>query len=432
MKVVFNLALLLAFAFLGAARADACQCMFGGGAVCQDYWTAAAVFVGTVVDIKTVTVKRENYDQRQRLVRFTLEEPFRGVAGAEVEVLTGMGGGDCGIEFKAVQRYLVYATLFEGKLFTGICMRTKPIESAAEDLKYMRGLKNAKPGGAIYGEVRSYTQNRNGEPRAGASISIDGPEPREITADAKGAYRFDGLPAGEYTVKLSPPAGTNSRQTEHKVTLANGGCAVVSFWLENDGQISGRVLDLQGLPINKAEIVLTEADKERYRGHIDYAYSDQDGRYAFKLVPPGRYTLTIRFDGMTSQNRPFPQMYYPGVSDRAQAKVITVAEGQALANYDLQMPPLPLEYEVTGSVVWPNGKPAAEARVGYVVKGDSVFYAINQEDGATFRFKAYEGLTLTLRASIENSKSKNLYGPWIEVTVKPDLPPVKLVLPAPE
>ncbi|HVQ38453.1 MAG TPA: hypothetical protein VMS31_13015, partial [Pyrinomonadaceae bacterium] len=136
---------------------------------------------------------------------------------------------------------------------------------------------------------------------------------------------------------------------------------------------------------------------------------DEDGNYAFKRIPPGRYILTIRFDGMSSQNRPFPLLYHPGVSDKAAAKVITIGEGQTIADYNLEVPPLPQEHEVTGKVVWSDGAPAVGARVGYMLAGDAVFYAAKDEAGSSFSVKAYEGLRLTMRASIEPEKGKQVY-----------------------
>jgi len=392
------------------------------------------VFVGTVIEIKVVNIRRGEHDLPQRLVRFSLDEPFRGVESGQVEVMTGMGGGDCGIAFEQTQQYLVYASSFEDKLYTGICMRTKVVAVAVSDLEYMRGLKDAKSGGAVYGEVTSYMRKENGErvrqSVAGAKIIVDGLDKKETSTDAKGAYRVDGLPAGDYTVKISPPESMTARETEKKINLANGGCAGASFWLENDGRLSGRIFNPQGLPVSRAEVFLIEFDKERYRGHSDAAYSDQEGRYAFKLIPPGRYVLSIRFDGMTSQNRPFPAMYYPGVSDRTQAKVITVGKGQTIANYDLEMPALPLEHEVAGSVVWSTGKPAVDARVEYMLVGDAVSYS-TKTDGANFSFKAYEGLRLSMRASIELEKGTYVYSEWVMVTVAPGLTAVKLILPQP-
>jgi hypothetical protein len=295
MKVFRTVGVLLALTLVIAVEAYPCDCQFGGGAVCQDYWKASAVFVGTVIESKTVNIKRGEYDQQERLVRFSLDEPFRGVEGAQLEVMTGMGGGDCGVAFTQTQQYLVYASSFEGKLYTGICMRTKPISAAAADLEYMRGLKNATSGGAVYGDVSANRRNEKGatvrQLVAGAQIIIDGAVKKEVRTDAKGAYRFDGLPAGDYTVKISPPENTTTGQTEEKITLARGGCAVVSFWLENDGRLNGRIFNPQGLPVNNAEVFLIEFDKERYRGHWDAAYSDARGQICFQANSSGPLCL---------------------------------------------------------------------------------------------------------------------------------------------
>ena len=56
---------------------------------------------------------------------------------------------------------------------------------------------------------------------------------------------------------------------------------------------------------------------------------------------------------------------YPGVADRSQAKIFISREGEAVENYDIQVPPLPPELEVRGVVTWSDGRPAPTARVGY-------------------------------------------------------------------
>lgn len=162
MRTLRSLMCLIVFLMIGTAEAYACSCAFGGGAVCQDYWQASAVFVGTVIDTKTVSIKRETYEQQQRLVRFSMDEPFRGVEGAQVEVMTGLGDSDCGIGFVQSQQYLVYASLFEDKLYTGICMRTKKVSAATSDLEYIRGLRTGKSGTAVYGEVVRYQRDQQG------------------------------------------------------------------------------------------------------------------------------------------------------------------------------------------------------------------------------------------------------------------------------
>lgn len=416
------------------SRVDACSCM-GPGPVCQDYWGASVVFVGTVIDSKLVPIKIGGFDHQERLVRLSIDEGFRGVEGAQVEVATGLGGGDCGFGFRQAQQYLVYAYEFEGRLTTGICTRTKDISAAAVDLKYMRGLRNGSAGGSIYGEVVAHLRNETGgsdkQAIPAATVTFSGVTTKEIKTNAKGEYRVDALPPGDYTVKVNLPNGMTIRESEHKVTVSPGGCALVSFWLDNDGQINGRVLNPQGLPVNKAEITLMEFDKPRYRGYVDYSYSDEEGNYGFKRLPFGKYVLAIRFDGLTSQNRPFPEIFYPVVSDRSQAKIFSIGKGQAISDFNLEMPPLPLEFEVAGNVVWSDGKPAVGARVSYMVVNDAISYAANKNGESNFSFKAYEGLKLALNASFEPADGKNVYSEWVNVTVAPGAPSIRLVLPRP-
>lgn len=138
MKSLFIVAAIVALLAVSAGKVIACSCA-GTQVPCQAYGEASAVFVGTVIESRTITVKRGNYDSKQRVVRFTIDSPFRGVEGAEVEVQTGLGGGDCGFGFVQTQQYLVYAYEHEGKLSTGICTRTRPITRAGEDLSYIQG-----------------------------------------------------------------------------------------------------------------------------------------------------------------------------------------------------------------------------------------------------------------------------------------------------
>ncbi|HMH43043.1 MAG TPA: carboxypeptidase regulatory-like domain-containing protein, partial [Pyrinomonadaceae bacterium] len=406
-RILFVILAVLAFE---GASVFACECA-GERPACQEYGEASAVFIGTVINSRIVTVKESPYLERMRAVRISLDESFRGVEGAEVEVLTGFGGGDCGFGFRETQQYLVYAYLSEQdqKLHTSICTRTKLISAADKDLAYIRGLSKAKPGAMISGEIvknlRNDTDVRN-QPLAGVKVIVEGEKKFEAVTDDKGQYRLDQLPEGEYIVKPVLPGNLATRGPDRKVKLADRGCAEVSFWLESSARMTGRVLNPQGLAVPKAEIFMIEADKERYRGHWDAAYSDEEGKYSFNLIPPGRYVLIIRYDGMTSQNRPFPTIYYPGVSDKSQAKVFAIGEGQVVDNYDLQVPPMPTEGDVQGIVVWADGRPAAGARVEYEMSGQAIMYGAKVDEQGHFSFKAYQDLKLTLRASIEIEKGK--------------------------
>jgi hypothetical protein len=175
---------------------------------------------------------------------------------------------------------------------------------------------------------------------------------------------------------------------------------------------------------------MIEADQEKYRGHWDAAYADDDGKYSFKFIPAGRYVLQIRFDGLTSQTRPFPTMYFPGVADKSQATLFAVAEGQAIEK-DLVVPPMLSEYEVSGTVTWSNGLVVPDARLEYEIPNEAIAYGAKIDDQGRFKFKAYEGLRVVMRATVER-KGQIFYSNWVTVNVANNPEPVKLVMIGPE
>jgi hypothetical protein len=432
MKNTLILTFALLIIALGSVDARACTCA-GESAPCQEYWEASAVFIGTVIEGRLVPVKIGEYEHQQRAVRISIDEAFRGVEGAEVEVITGLGESACGFGFRRAQQYLVYAYRDESdqKLHTSICTRTRAISEADPDLLYIRGLSKARPGATISGQVVRQLRNETGgsepDPLAGVKVTLSGPQTYAAVTNAKGEFKIEDLDPGEYTVVPVAPKGLALRGEDTKVKVENRGCAVVHFWLESNARISGSVINPQGLPVPKAEVTILEAHKETYNGYMDYAYAEENGAYALKLIPPGRYVLRMRYDGMSSQQRPFPVVYYPGTPDRSQARVFTIAEGESI-DLDIKVPPLPAESEIRGQVVWPDGKPATNANVGYQVPKESFFYSLKLDEQGRFSFKAYNGLTLTISAHVQVAKENHVNAYSSPITVGVHTEPVKLVL----
>src|SRR5919204_2850538 len=111
--------------------AEACRCI-PQPTPCEAFWADGAVFVGRVSAIEPNTKSGAPAWFGNRLIRFDVIEPFRGVTTPQVEVLTGSGGGDCGYPFKMNRTYLVYADQAKDApvLGTGICSRTRRIDQA--------------------------------------------------------------------------------------------------------------------------------------------------------------------------------------------------------------------------------------------------------------------------------------------------------------
>ena len=93
---------------------------------------AQAVFSGKVTKIA-------DHDEHHWAVTFQSTATWKGTDAKEVTVLTGKNDGICGYKFAKGKTYLVYANESvrdEVKyLATGICHRTKLLETAAEDLE---------------------------------------------------------------------------------------------------------------------------------------------------------------------------------------------------------------------------------------------------------------------------------------------------------
>src|SRR5262249_59083455 len=64
----------------------------------------------------------------------------------------------------------------------------------------------------------------------------------------------------EYTVRLEPPKGMSEQ--EQRVTVADRGCAEVSFWPRWDGRLSGTVFDAEGQPATGVRVYLIKAEKQ--------------------------------------------------------------------------------------------------------------------------------------------------------------------------
>src|SRR5882672_73494 len=133
---------------------QACSCM-EPGPPCQAAWAVTAVFTGIVIDIREpappappappaaqgqASARRMIGDPTlpwpKRVVRMRLGEVLTGVSPGqkEIEIVTGMGGGDCGYRFQFGVGYVVYAYKnSEGRLETGICSRTRALTEAAAD-----------------------------------------------------------------------------------------------------------------------------------------------------------------------------------------------------------------------------------------------------------------------------------------------------------
>ena len=126
-------------------EAAACSCA-PPGTVQNELDKSTYVFLGSVTSIERRTPQMDkgwvtlavewikqlfgadppftNRDFPYKLVSFSVTETFKGSSVRRVDLVTGMGGGDCGYFFEPGKEYVVYAYGNEDDLGTGICSLT--------------------------------------------------------------------------------------------------------------------------------------------------------------------------------------------------------------------------------------------------------------------------------------------------------------------
>lgn len=90
--------------------------------------SSQAVFAGEVVEVKTVDGVSE--------ARFRVEQIWKGVETEEIAVLENSDFAESP-HYQKGESYLVFASMRDGKLFTGMCSRTKTIKYAQGDLQQL-------------------------------------------------------------------------------------------------------------------------------------------------------------------------------------------------------------------------------------------------------------------------------------------------------
>ena len=151
-----------------------------------------------------------------------------------------------------------------------------------------------------------------------------------------------------------------------------------------------------------------------------------------KLVKPGRYHLGVRIAGSAGATYvPFPLTYYPGVSDRSQATVISVSEGQCIELNELVLPPRLIERTLNGIAVDSDGKPVAGAVVWLkeTQYADSDMpYRRETDSEGRFSYPVYEGFKYTLNAYVESAGRTKMRSSLLSVVITSNPEPIKLVL----
>jgi hypothetical protein len=345
-------------------------------------------------------------------------EVLTGIAPGQkaIEIMTGLGGGDCGYGFQIGLEYFVYAYKnAEGRLETGICTRTRPVTQAAEDLEYLHAMANAPETGEM--RVRTAVGNTPGKPGVPITAERDGSRYHALT-NAAGDAVFTSLPAGTYTIHAEMDGDLPD---DPLVQLHGKGCVDVTLFRAL--RIDGRVMTNSGAPAARIEIQLRSA------GDVpaDGAMTGPDGRYELRIIRPGQYYLGINLNHTATRDAPYPRWFYPGTDDPASATKITFSGHPEVRTYDLTLPGRQPERTIDGIVLRADGQPQPRAVVTIFDASQAVVAQAFADQSGRFALQAFAQTAYRLHA-VWPGMTPAEAASAVPMNIEPDTGPLSLRL----
>ncbi len=384
----------------------ACSCL-PSVSPCLAAGRAAAAFTGTVLTITNPSFppspppatgpiasarnrSREapRFEPPVRTVRLRIGQSLSGIAPgqAEIEVVTGQGGGDCGYAFQTGAEYVVYAYRdSQGRLATGICSGTRPIAEAAEDLAYFRKMASQP----ATSELRVRTGHPDAPGPPGVVILAQGPTGLFTSqTDSTGIALFPHLPPGEYTIHQESHGDLPS---DPKVGVSPKGC--VELILLRFLELTGRVTTHDGKPAAGIELELRSP-----RGSEANARTNAEGQYQMPVAWPGQFQLGVNLTYTATPATPYPRWFYPGTQNPAEAATIEFSGKPETRVYDFALPQRLSPREIEGFVSLADGTPARVARLFVLDESKMIAASQTASPDGRFNLQVFSGVPYELHA----------------------------------
>jgi 5-hydroxyisourate hydrolase-like protein (transthyretin family) len=256
-----------------------------------------------------------------------------------------------------------------------------------------------------------------------ARVTLTGPglmAPRVTDTDAKGAYRFDRVPAGAFKVAIQKPGF---------VKLEADAAPNAAVRMDRGGAIEGVVADAAGDPLWNVVVTAVQPGDGDKPTVVTQTRTDDLGRYRLHSLAAGDYFVEAATDPAFLQNllllagekRPeISRAYYPAGATIAEGKPVRVSLGRDVSAIDLALPlslptkdpaapPLPPRPDATGTARIAgqildavSGKPIRNARLLLLpVEGQRITNWTRTNSQGRFEYTSLQARRYTLRAEAD-------------------------------
>ena len=413
--------------------------------VLDEFEESEVVIIGRVLSVEKVEPKGEDdqhYVDNVRSATLRVEKVYKGNVRVRDELVFAQGGGaDCiwtfNEELIGVQ-ILFYLNTPQGedKLWRGFgCGRSSSVEGATEDLLYLNNMKKLRGKTRVSGSYGFW--NGSNFDVANKKIRIVSEKKSfETKTDENGIYEIYDLPPGKYRLepemqkgwridrswlKYSASASEFEQNSRRFVvfTLKAKRHASVDVSFEPDNAVEGSVVGPNGSPMVDVCVYLWPPDVSDKFGASDC--TDERGNFRIESIPAGSYHLVMGWHGKPDSRAPFPKTFYPGVTDRGKAALITIGDGETVKNINVVIPELVETITVEGVLRYSDDKPVVGKYVyfkstgTYGSDGDS-----NDETDAhgMFTIKIIKGVKGVISSEIYSSVGGYPNCPKLDALIK--------------
>ena len=347
------------------------------------------VDVVVIVRVSSVDTVDPKVDSRSnpanvRSATAIVEKVYKGNLKVRDEIVLEQGSGsNCIMTFN--DNYVGHEFLFYlwtpqlgNRWAVNFCARSNSTSGAKEDLLYLDNLEKRCGKTRVSGTLGEW--NSEDFQVANKKILFIGEKKTyETKTDDDGVYEIYDLPAGTYKVQpeilkgwridrswLHYVSGISEQQDSTqsiRFELADKQHVSINISFEPENAVEGRVVGPDGNAMAGICVYLWTLERTKYFGPHDC--TDDKGYFRIESIPPNSYHLVINTDGRPSSKYPFPQTFYPGVTDRKKAALITVNDGDTVKGINVVIPKVVETVTLEGVLLYSDDRPVTDGDVKF-------------------------------------------------------------------